>query len=170
MNLEYKKFLNEAMLELVKKILEKIQHDNLYWDQLIYISYKTGHPGVILPLKVRQKYSKEITIVLQHQFENLLVKETGFSLTVSFDGIKENIHIPFDALISFVDSGNNYSLNFNKHLELQKHYQDEVVKIKQQILEEVDNGKIEETTKLSENVIMLDKFRNSSKTKPVKPS
>ncbi|HJD55529.1 MAG TPA: ClpXP protease specificity-enhancing factor SspB [Rickettsia endosymbiont of Pyrocoelia pectoralis] len=169
MNLEYKKFLNEAMLELVKKILAKIQHDNLYWDQLIYISYKTDHPAVILPLKVRQKYSKEITIVLQHQFENLLVKETGFSLTVSFDGIKENIYIPFDALISFVDSSNNYSLNFNKHLELQKHYQDEAVKIKQQISEEIDNSKIEETTKLSENVIMLDKFRNSSKTKPIKP-
>lgn len=169
MNTEYKKFLNECMLEFVKKVLARIQFENLYWDQLIYISYRTDHPAAILPLKTKQLYPKEITIVLQHQFENLVVTDTGFSLTVSFDGIKEAIYIPFDSLVSFVDPSNNYSFIFNRQLNSHINSASEVLKIKQQISEEVKNDKIDETL-LSENVIMLDKFRNSSKNKPIKPS
>ncbi|XVN40322.1 MAG: ClpXP protease specificity-enhancing factor SspB [Rickettsia endosymbiont of Argas persicus] len=169
MNIEYKKFLNECMLEFVKKVLARIQHENLYWDQLIYISYRTDHPAVILPLKVRQLYPKEITIVLQHQFENLVLKDTGFSLTVSFNGIKETIYIPFDALISFADSVNNYNLTFNQQLNVQDNSATEVLKIEKKNLDEVNNDKIDEAL-LSKNVIMLDKFRNSSKNKPIKPS
>lgn len=158
MNTEYKKFVNEYMLEFVKKVLMKIQHKNLYWDQLIYISYRTDNPTVILPSKVKQAYPKQITIVLQYQFENLIVNDTGFSLTVSFDGIKEIIYVPFDALISFVDSNNNYSLTFNQSLNVQKASQHE---------EEVSNNKSYKTSlSPSQNVIMLDKFRNSSKPKP----
>lgn len=169
MNLEYKKFLNECMLEFVKKILARIQYENLYWDQLIYISYRTDHPAVVLPLKTKQLYPKEITIVLQHQFKNLIVKDTGFFLTVSFEGVKETIYIPFDALISFVDASNNYNLNFNHQLNLQTNNVGEVLNIKQQVSEEVNKDKMKEAL-LSKNVIMLDKFRNSSKTKPIKPS
>ena len=155
MNIEYKKFVNESMLEFVKKILTKIQHENLYWDQLIYISYRTDDPEVILPSKVKQSYPKQITIVLQYQFENLIVNDAGFSLMVSFDGVKEMIYVPFDALISFVDSNNNYSLTFNQSLNIQENHQYE---------EEISNNKSYKTS-LSANpsVIMLDKFRNSSK-------
>lgn len=169
MNIEYKNFLNESMLEFIKKVLARIQHENLYWDQLIYISYKTDHPGVILPLKIRQAYPKEITIVLQNQFENIIVKDTGFSVILSFSGIKEAIYIPFDALISFVDSSNSYSFTFNQQLNIQNNNTAEILKIEKQILEEENNDKIDKSL-LSKNVIMLDKFRNSSKSKPIKPS
>ncbi|AFB20790.1 SspB family protein [Rickettsia canadensis] len=158
MNNEYKKFVNEYMLEFVKKILTKIQHENLYWDQLIYISYRTDNPAVILPLKVKQAYPKQITIVLQYQFENLIVNDTGFSLTVSFYGVKEVIYVPFDALISFIDSNNNYSLTFNQLLNVQEYHQHE---------KEIRNNKSCKTSlSPNPNVIMLDKFRNSSKPKP----
>lgn len=167
MNIQYQKFLNESMLEFVKKILTRIQSENLYWDQLIYISYRTDNPLVILPLKIREVYPKEITIVLQHQFENLIVKDEGFSLTVSFDGIKEAIYIPFNSLISFVDSNNNYSLTFNQQLNSYNNSQNEILKIKKQLLEE--KNKDDDKTNLSPNVIILDKFRNSSKSKPSKP-
>ncbi|MCC8369633.1 MAG: ClpXP protease specificity-enhancing factor SspB [Rickettsia endosymbiont of Oxypoda opaca] len=167
MNIQYQKFLNESMLEFVKKILTRIQSENLYWDQLIYISYRTDNPLVVLPLKIREVYPKEITIVLQHQFENLIVKDEGFSLTVSFDGIKEAIYIPFNSLISFVDSNNNYSLTFNQQLNSYNNSQNEMLKIKKQLLEE--KNKDEDETNLSPNVIILDKFRNSSKSKPSKP-
>ncbi|WP_341789497.1 ClpXP protease specificity-enhancing factor SspB [Rickettsia endosymbiont of Polydrusus tereticollis] len=167
MNIQYQKFLNESMLEFVKKILTRIQSENLYWDQLIYISYRTDNPLVVLPLKIREVYPKEITIVLQHQFENLIVKDEGFSLTVSFDGIKEAIYIPFNSLISFVDSNNNYSLTFNRQLNSYNNSQNEILKIKKQLLEE--KNKDDDETNLSPNVIILDKFRNSSKSKPSKP-
>lgn len=167
MNIQYQKFLNESMLEFVKKILTRIQSENLYWDQLIYISYRTDNPLVVLPLKVKEVYPKEITIILQYQFENLIVKDEGFSLTVSFDGIKEAIYIPFNSLISFVDSNNNYSLTFNQQLNSYNNSQNEILKIKKQLLEE--KNKDDDETNLSPNVIILDKFRNSSKSKPSKP-
>lgn len=170
MNNEYKKFVNKCMLEFIKKILTKIQHEDLYCDQLIYVSYRTDNPAVVLPLKVKQVYPEQITIVLQHQFENLIVNDTGFSLTVSFDGVKEIIYIPFDALISFVDSNNDYSLSFNQQLNAQENYQSEI-KIKKQVLEERDNNNIDKSSlPANPNVIMLDKFRNTSKNRPIKPS
>jgi hypothetical protein len=173
MNIQYQKFLNECMLEFVKKILVKIQSENLYWDQMIYISYRTDNPLVVLPFKIKQTYPKEITIVLQHQFENLVVEDEGFSVIVSFNGIKETIYVPFEALISFIDSSNNYSLTFNQQLNLHSNFQNETLRIKKHLQEEINKDKIKEvqlSSKLSPNVIVLDKFRNSSKTKPSKPS
>ncbi|MFY9590031.1 ClpXP protease specificity-enhancing factor SspB [Rickettsia endosymbiont of Halotydeus destructor] len=169
MNIQYQKFLNEVMLEFVKKILTKIQNENLYWDQLIYISYRTDNPLAVIPLGVRQAYPREITIVLQHQFENLIVKDEGFSLTVSFDGIKETIYIPFNSLISFVDSSNNYSLTFNQQQNFYNNSQSEILKIKKQLVEDINKEEPEETNSLPK-VIVLDKFRNSSKLKPSKPN
>lgn len=163
MNIEYQIFLNKCMLEFVKNVLAKIEKANLYLDQLIYISYRTDNPSVVLPMRVKQAHPQEITVVLQHQFENLIVQEEGFSVSVSFYGIKENIYIPFDSLISIVDSANHYSLVFNQRIKTPNYLQakmpedDESVKI-------VDKDNIEKLG--SKDVIVLDNFRNPNKKPP----
>lgn len=134
------------MLEFAKKILARICTDKLQQDQIVYISYRTDHPAVILSSKIKERYPHGITIVMQYQFENLLIKTSGISLTVSFDGVKENIYIPFDAITNFADPSSGYNLNLmNKNTET----------------EIVFNAQSEDT---SDKVISLDKFR-----KPIKP-
>ncbi len=146
MSISYQKFLNECMLEFAKKILTKICTDKLQKDQVLYISYRTDHPAVVLSAKIRERYPSEITIVMQYQFENLSVKTSGISLTVSFDGIKENIYIPFESIIHFTDPSSGYNLKFINVINK---------------TEMVSNATGEIT---SDKIIVLDKFR-----KPTKP-
>lgn len=73
------------MLAFVKKILSKIRIDKLQLNQLLYISYKTDNPAVVLSFRIKKRHPKEITIVIQYQFEDLTVGLKGFSVTISFE-------------------------------------------------------------------------------------
>ena len=165
MSTQYQKFLNESMLEFIKKILSKIQTENANSNQLLYISYRTDNPLVLLSARIKERYPKEITIVMQYQFEDLTIKSDGFSVIVSFDGIKEKIYVPFNALVSFIDPNNGYSLKFKYQLNTPDKLQNELLKVKKPELQSSNsaNKKTSEAN-LSANVIVLDKFR-----KPTKP-
>ncbi|MDD9335368.1 MULTISPECIES: ClpXP protease specificity-enhancing factor SspB [unclassified Candidatus Tisiphia] len=158
MKTPYQQFLNECMLEFVKKILSKIRTDKLQLNQLLYISYKTDNPAVVLSSRIKERYPKEITIVIQYQFEDLTVGLNGFSVTISFDGIKETIYVPFDSLISFVDPNNGYSLKFKletiKSNELPNEKKRETIKV---------SSDSKSKSNSADNIIVLDKFRKPSK-------
>ena len=122
MSTSYQEFLQESMLEFVKKILSRICADHSKVNQVVYISYRTDHPLVQLSYKVKERYPKEITIVMQYQFEDLTVDEKGFSVVLSFDGVKEMIYVPFDALTNFSDPHNGYTLEFKPKIYKTKFY------------------------------------------------
>ncbi|WP_425363480.1 ClpXP protease specificity-enhancing factor SspB [Candidatus Tisiphia endosymbiont of Hybos culiciformis] len=159
MNNSYQQFLNECMLEFVKKILARIRVDKLQMNQLLYISYRTDNPAVVLSSRIKERYPKEITIVMQYQFEDLTIGDNGFSVTVSFDGIKETINVPFDSLISFIDPNSGYSLRFKP--EIIKSNQLSDAKKRGEIKGFVDSRS---KSNSADNIIVLDKFR-----KPRKP-
>lgn len=162
MNTSYQEFLQESMLEFVKKILLRICADSPRINQVLYISYRTDHPLVQLSDRVKELYPQEITIVMQYQFENLVIDDKGFSVVLSFDGIKETIYVPFDALTNFTDTNNGYSLKFKP-----KRYTSKIAG------QEVSYGKKSEKHKLPrnsknkaralDNIIVLDKFRKPTK-------
>jgi hypothetical protein len=154
MNINYPALLEEATLELVKKVLIRIENEGLSGEHHFYISFETDHPGVILSDRMK-KYPEEITIVLQNQFEDLVTRQEFFSVKLSFNGIKEVIRVPFDSLTNFVDPSEKFSLQF----------------IPKGILPNVDRPQtpIESQTpssslpqNLESNVIALDKFRNKT--------
>jgi hypothetical protein len=70
---------------------------------------------------MKQKYPKEITIVLQHQFKKLNIYDEKFTVNISFGGIAENIEIPFAAITSFLDPVANFGFQFalKKHFHMQ---------------------------------------------------
>jgi hypothetical protein len=53
-----------------------------------------------------------MTIVIQHQYWNLHVHETGFEVELSFDNIPEKLVIPFDAIKGFLDPHVQFGLQF----------------------------------------------------------
>ena len=73
----------------------------------------TSAKGVKLSERVRARYPEEITIVLQYQFQDLVVKDSFFSLRLSFDGISEVIIVPYEAITSFADPTAKFSLQFH---------------------------------------------------------
>jgi len=53
-----------------------------------------------------------MTIVLQHQFWDLIVTNHGFEVGLSFNGVPERLVVPFLAIRGFVDSSVQFGLQF----------------------------------------------------------
>jgi uncharacterized protein len=62
--------------------------------------------------RLREKYPEELTIVLQHQFWDLIVNDDNFEVGVSFNGIPERLTVPFAAIKGFFDPSVQFGLQF----------------------------------------------------------
>lgn len=158
MAIDYQVLIDEAMLEIVRKILINTQSEGLVDDQCFYISFRTDYPEVILSNHVKSRYPKEITIVLQYQYKNLRVLKDRFSVNIAFSGIPETIEIPFAALTGFVDPSVDFSLQFKKNRDFAR---EEV----EHEIESTDFTKFKKSAtekssdKKAGEVIAIDKFR-----------
>jgi hypothetical protein len=54
-----------------------------------------------------------MTIVIQYQYWDLKVTETGFEIGLSFSDIPEKLEIPFSAVRGFYDPSANFELEFD---------------------------------------------------------
>ena len=79
-----------------------------------YITFRTDHPGVELPQRIRAQYPQEMTIVLQHQFWDLGFNRDTQTIQVglSFGGVPSKLVIPLDAVVEFADPHIRYGLRF----------------------------------------------------------
>lgn len=111
--IDYGKLIDDAMHVIVKQALGFIKNGVLPGKHHFFISFLTGHPGVQISKALRDKYPEEMTIVLQHQFEELHIEEKFFSVVLSFDHVKEKVVIPFDSLIAFADPSVKFGLQFS---------------------------------------------------------
>jgi hypothetical protein len=157
---DYQYLIDKSVLNVLKQILNYIQNNGLSDDQSFYISFLTNSKGVILSKTVKQKYSKEITIVLQHQFKDLKVLDKKFTVNLAFNGIAEDIEVPFDAITSFLDPVANFGFQFVTH---KNHHQDKKAFIvnRAEILSsefKLSKRKIRTVNKEA-TIIALDKFR-----------
>lgn len=111
--IDYARFVDEAMRDVVRKALDMAENNQLPGDHHFYITFRTNHEDCSLPQAVLNRYPLEMTIVLQHQFWDLIPGEYGFSVSLSFDGKPSNLYIPYNALISFADPSVNFGLQFH---------------------------------------------------------
>ena len=56
-----------------------------------------------------------MTVVIQHWYENLVITDEGFSITLNFGNAPEPLIIPFDSLRTFVDPSVEFGLRFETH-------------------------------------------------------
>ena len=61
---------------------------------------------------LRERYPEEMTIVIQHWFDNLTVDDEGFTVTLNFGNSPEPLYIPFDSVRTFVDPSVEFGLRF----------------------------------------------------------
>jgi hypothetical protein len=59
-----------------------------------------------------------MTIVLQNQFDNLIVRHNSFSVDLSFGGVPQTITIPYEAITYFADPYAKFGLSF-EHEDLE---------------------------------------------------
>jgi len=112
--LPYDRWTEDALREVVLRALEHTAAHGLPGDHHFYITFRTDHPGAVLPGHLKARYPQEMTIVLQHRFWDLKVdRRTGtFSVGLSFGGVPATLTVPFSALTAFADPYIRYGLRF----------------------------------------------------------
>ena len=69
----------------------------------VNVTFRTHAEGVKLSLSLKSKYPDDMTIILQHDFEQLNIKEDRFEVLLRFMGARERLTIPFTAIKAFWD-------------------------------------------------------------------
>ncbi len=111
--IRYDILAQEALRGVVRKVLSEVARTGLPGDHHFFISFVTRAAGVRLSQRLLDQYDKEMTIVLQNQFNGLKVTETGFEVELSFDGRPELLGIPFSSIKGFFDPSVQFGLQFD---------------------------------------------------------
>ena len=112
--IDYNLHTINAMRNVVKSVLNNITDNTLPENHHFYITFNTNFKSVNIPINLKKKYPDEMTIVIENSFWELIVKDTFFSITLSFNNIKNNLIIPYGSLLVFSDPYANFHLKFPK--------------------------------------------------------
>ena len=102
---DYPALVRNALVGLIRDLLRGVAEAGLPGDHHFYLTFRTDAPGVVLSAGQRQRFPKEMTIVLQHQYWGLEVGEEAFSVTLRFGGAPERLTVPFAALSALWSAG-----------------------------------------------------------------
>ncbi|NRB36067.1 MAG: hypothetical protein HRU31_15275 [Rhodobacteraceae bacterium] len=110
--IDYGNLMHRAMRGLIRSVLDDVAETGLPGDHHFFITFDTRHPDVALADWLRDRYPDDMTVVMQHWFENLDVSDDGFAVTLNFGDQPEPLYIPFDAIRTFVDPSVEFGLRF----------------------------------------------------------
>jgi len=113
-HIRYDILAQEALRGVVQKVLVDVAKNGLPGEHHFYISFDTRADGVRLSPRMLAQYPEEITVVLQHQFWDLVVTEERFEVGMSFGGIPERLNVPFAAVKGFFDPSVQFGLQFEE--------------------------------------------------------
>lgn len=119
--INYDKLVEKALKQVVIEALKIAADEGLPGENHFYISFKTNHSGVRMDTALLDQYPEDMTIVLQHQFANLMLSETYFEVDLSFNNIPHTLRIPYDAITYFADPHAKFALSFAPAEDLKKH-------------------------------------------------
>lgn len=123
--IDYPYFLQEALRDVVRRALAAVAEHGLPRLGFFSITFRTDHPGVEMPGYLRERFPEEMTIVLQHQFWDLEVDDSSFSVTLQFNTVPQRLVVPFAALTAFVDPPAEFVLRFGAAGELEEEAEDD---------------------------------------------
>ncbi|MGL1920517.1 MAG: ClpXP protease specificity-enhancing factor SspB [Hyphomicrobiales bacterium] len=110
--MNYEQLTQDAMRSVVKRALEHVVEHGLPGDHHFYVSFDTNFPGVVISESVYEQYPDEMTIVIQHQFWGLEVKDGVLRIELSFNNVPEKLEIPLMAIIGFFDPHVQFGVQF----------------------------------------------------------
>ncbi|WP_417472244.1 SspB family protein [Leisingera sp.] len=110
--IDYGNLMHSAMRGLIRTVLQDVSENGLPGNHHFFITFDTDHPDVELADWLSDRYPGEMTVVMQHWFDNLVVDEDGFAVTLNFGDSPEPLYIPYDAIRTFVDPSVEFGLRF----------------------------------------------------------
>jgi len=112
-HIRYDILAQEALRGVMRKVLAEVARTGLPGNHHFFITFLTGAPGVRISSRLRERYPEQMTIVIQFQYWDLKVTDTGFEVGLSFSDVPEKLEIPFSAVRGFYDPSVNFELEFD---------------------------------------------------------
>jgi len=137
------------MLNVFRDVLKNIEANGLQEGHHLYIAFLTDFKKVVIPNWLKKKHPKEMTIIIQYEYWDFKVKNDSFNIVLSFNDIKANLTVPFDAVISFADPYANFGLKLINE-NINKKSNDKKLKRKKTIIKK---------NKIKNNIIEFQKFK-----------
>lgn len=150
-SIDYGNLMHRAMRGLIQTVLRDVAKNGLPGAHHFFITFDTNHPGVAIADWLKARYPSEMTVVIQHWYDNLTVEEDQFSVTLNFGNQPEPLVIPFDAVRTFVDPSVEFGLRFETHSDDGNDESEEA--------SDEDDGDDDPPPAHDAQVVSLDKFR-----------
>jgi uncharacterized protein len=116
-HIRYDILAQEALRGVVQTVLKDTAKNGLPGEHHFYITFETRADGVRVPPRLLAQFPEVMTIVLQHQFWDLIVSDNGFEVGMSFGGIPERLAVTFAAIKEFVDPSVPFGVKFESVAE-----------------------------------------------------
>jgi hypothetical protein len=113
-HIRYDILAQDALRGVVRTVLVDAAKNGLPGEHHFFITFDTGAEGVQVSPRMRAQYPADMTVVLQHQFWDLVVTEDGFSVGLSFGGVAEKVAVKFAAIKEFVDPSVPFGIKFEE--------------------------------------------------------
>ena len=115
--IDYGNLMHNAMRSLIQDVLAEVKNNGLPGEHHFFITFDTNHAGVEMASWLKDRYPTEITVVMQHWYDDLEVRDDGFSVTLNFGDTPEHLVIPYEAILTFVDPSVEFGLRFETNEE-----------------------------------------------------
>lgn len=151
--IDYGSLMHKAMRSLIQEVLERVAQEGLPGQHHFFITFDTMHPDVEIADWLSDRYPGEMTIVIQHWFDNLSVTDQGFAITLNFGDNPEPLYIPYDSIRTFVDPSVEFGLRFETQEE-EDEDEDDDMPAPMEVMAEPEDEPQQEA-----EIVSLDKFR-----------
>jgi|SRR5277367_1202145 uncharacterized protein len=111
-HIRYDVLARDALRGVLRRVLTDAAAQGLPGEHHFFITFLSTAEGVKLSPRLLAQYPEEMTIILQHQFWDLVVSEDRFEVGLSFGGIPERLLVPFNSIKSFFDPSVQFGLQF----------------------------------------------------------
>jgi hypothetical protein len=111
-HIRYDVLARDALRGVLRRVLSDAAAHGLPGEHHFFITFLSSAEGVKLSPRLLAQYPEEMTVILQHQFWDLVVTEERFEVGLSFGGIPERLVVPFSAIKSFFDPSVQFGLQF----------------------------------------------------------
>ena len=111
--MHYEQLAQDALRGVIRSALERAAlPDGIPGAHHFYVTFQTRAPGVSVPPDILAKYPEEMTVILQHQYWDLKVEPTRFSVMLKFGGMPKVLSMPYAAVTRFYDPSVQFLLQF----------------------------------------------------------
>ncbi len=101
--IRYDLLVQDALRSVVRRVLADTARAGLPGDHHFNIAFKTQAPGAVVPAAIKSRFPDEMSIILQHEFWDLVVGPDAFEVSLNFSRKPERLTVPFDAITGFTD-------------------------------------------------------------------